>query len=932
MDTEETCQTPRRARSSLSAIVLLGGVLSFFFVSGACGLVYQVVWTRKLVLVLGATAHAVSTVLSVYFLGLGLGSAWGGRLADRTERHLVLYGLFEIIIGAWAVLFLLAAGPVESAAVPLLRLFQGTPLAGAALRALLSAALLFVPVFLMGATLPLLARFVNHERAVLGRRIGLLYSVNTFGAVVGCFLAGFVLLPAFGYMTTTLAGAAANLVIGFGAVVFGLLSRTRADNGVEAQVPPEDASGSAPARKIAAVAGLVGFAMLALEVVWTRLLVLVFLGTTYAYSAMLTTLLCGIAFGSLAVSFFVDRMGRRVALLGGIVALLGVACCFSLSWFASLPDRVLAFQRTGGQDWVRLVAGEFRLSFMVLFVPTFLSGMVFPLAVKALGGVRASLGRDVGRVYAANTIGGVLGAVAGGFLLLPLLGAHDSVLLLAAVLVAGGVYLMRACPETSARHRWAVLLLILAPLLVAAWASLPGDVSRALSVGYIPADHRVLFYREGVEGVVAVSEPEDETGGANRVLWINRVQATASIEKGVRMNRLQGVLPLLFDRDPRDVLFMCFGSGITAGTLALGDFSGIDAVEIAPDVLEAAPYFAVDNLNVLESPKVRFQIDDGRNFLLTAGREYDVITFEPMPPAVAGVSAFYTREYYELCLRRLRPGGLVSQWVPLHSLNPEIVRSLTYTFTTAFPEYCAFFVNADLFLIGSNQPLYLDYEKAKARLERPEVQQALADARLCDLEEVLASFVMSKAGVDAFCRGGRVMTDDRPWAEFEAPKVLHQSTVAESLALLEGLVENPARAMREDRLPPFEALAALERRHQSRKQDFAGLREYYGGLNIGPEAARQFLASLRIDPRNCNAQYYLQELIELQCPLWLRWREFEKVVSLLQEAAPFLGSVPPVHLYLARGYAGLENLDGARASYRRYLELGGAPQEDLAGL
>lgn len=929
---EESCPAPGRPGISLPSLMLMCGVLSFFFVSGACGLVYQVVWTRRLVLVLGATAHAVSAVLSVFFLGLGLGGAWGGRLADRTNRHLALYGIFEIVIGAWAVLFLLMAGSIETAVVPLLRVFHGTPVAGIALRAVLSAAMLFAPVFLMGATLPLLARLVNREKEVLGRRIGLLYGVNTLGAVAGCFLAGFVLLPTFGYMKTTQIGAAANLVIGLGAIALGFLFRPASAEPIDEDTPPANDSARAPARKIAGVIGLVGFAMLALEVIWTRLLVLVFLGTTYAYSAMLTTLLCGIALGSLAVSFLVDRLGRHVALLGGIVALLGVACCFSLSWFAALPDRVLALQRTGGHSWVRLIAGEFRLSFMVIFVPTFLSGMAFPLAVKALGGARARLGRDVGRLYAANTIGGVIGAVSGGFLLLPLLGAHDSVLLLAAVLVAGGVYLMRACPETSARQRWAVLLLILVPLLIAAWMSLPGDVSRALSVGYIPADHRVLFYREGVEGVVAVSEPEGETGGANRVLWINRVQATASIEKGVRMNRLQGVLPLLFDRDPRDVLFMCFGSGITAGTLALSDFNGIDAVEIAPDVLEAAPYFAVDNLNVLASPKVRFYIDDGRNFLLTADRDYDVITFEPMPPAIAGVSTFYTREYYDLCLDRLRPGGLVSQWVPLHSLNPEIVRSLTYTFTTVFPEYCAFFVNADLFLIGSNQPLHLDHEKAKARLERPEVQQALADARLCDVEEVLASFVLNKGGVDAFCRGGRLMTDDRPWAEFEAPKVVHVSTVAESLALLEGLLENPAHAMREDRLPSFEALAALERRHQSRRQDFAGLREYYGGINIGPEAARQFIASLRIDPHNCNAQYYLQELIELQCPLWLRWREFERVVSLLQEVAPFLSEEPSVHLYLARGYAGLENLDGARASYQRYLDLGGLPQEDLAAL
>ncbi len=933
----EAAERPEEGASTLSTIALLAGVLVFFFVSGACGLVYQVVWTRKLVLFLGTTAHAVSTVLSVFFLGLGLGGAWGGRLADRTSRHLVVYGAFEILIGAWTLLFLFATGPVETLAIPLLRVLQGWRAAGLVARALLAAALLFVPVFFMGATLPLLARFVSgagarpaddQDQGVLGRRIGLLYSVNTFGAVAGCFLAGFVLLPALGFLRATILAAIGNVLVGLGAVLLSFLFPRISEATREPDAASQEA-GDAPAIKIAGVVAIVGFAMLALEVIWTRLLVLVFLGTTYAYTAMLTTLLCGIALGSLAVSLFVDRIGRRVALLGGIVALLGVACCFSLSWFAALPDRVLALQRAGGLNWVRLMTGEFRLSFMVLFVPTFLSGMAFPLAVKAAAGARARVGRDVGRLYAANTIGGVLGAIAGGFLLLPLLGAHESTLLLAAVLVAGGVYLMRACPETTARQRWAAILVILAPLIVLAWAALPVDVTRALSVGYLPPDHRVIFHREGVEGVVIVSEPEDETAGADRVLWINRVQATASIEKGVRMNRLQGVLPLLFDRDPHTVLFMCFGSGITAGALALHDFEAIDAVEISPDVIEAAPCFAVDNLNVIENPRLRMHIDDGRNFLLTTDRRYDVITFEPMPLAVAGVSTFYTREYYALCRARLRPGGIVSQWVPLHSLNPEIVRSLIHTFTVEFREYCAFFVNADLFLIGSDQPLYLDYEKARDRLERPKVHETLADAGLCDVEEVFASFVLSKGGVDAFRQGGRTMTDDRPWAEFEAPKVVFQSTVAESLALLEAAVEHPTAQMRADRMPSFEALAAIERRHQSRRNDLAALQQYYGGLNIGAEAARLFLESLRMDPANCNARYYLRELIEVQCPLWLRWREHEKVVSLLQEIAPFLGDEPSVHLYLARGYLGMEKNDNARTSYQRYLELGGAPQEDL---
>lgn len=916
-------------RVSMSAVALVAAVFVFFFVSGACGLVYQVVWTRKLVLLFGTTAYAVSTVLTVFFLGLGLGSFWGGRFADRTGNPLRAYGVMEVAIGLWAIVLLYGLDTGEQAIAALLRAVHGARAAGIGLRALLALALMFLPVFLMGATLPLLARFVNRDARIMGARIGLLYSVNTFGAVCGCFLAGFFLIARLGYTNTTLATAAGNLIIGVAAILVSgvFAARFEAESGGTAGAERPVSARARPIGKIAVVFGIVGFCMLAFEVVWTRLLVLVFLGTTYAYTAMLTTLLCGIALGGMAAAAGVDRVRRHVGLLGGVVALLGVACLFTIGWLAQLPAHMQALQRTAGNDWAAFTRGTFRLSFMILILPTFISGMAFPIAVKAAGRLRAQVGRDVGRLYAANTIGGVAGAALGGFVLLPLLGSHETSLLLACILFAAGLYLLRACPDTPARTRWQVIGFLIVPLLAVAWYNLPVDVARVLNVGYIPPDHRVLDYREGVEGTVVVSEPEDETGGSNRVLWINRVQATASIEKGVRMNRLQGVLPLLFDRDARDVLFMCLGSGITAGTLALSDFDRIDAVEISPEVLETTALFAVDNLNVRHRGNVHFHIDDGRNYLLTTGARYDVITFEPMPMAIAGVSTFYTQEYYRLCLSRLRPGGIVSQWVPLHSLNLEVLRSLAHTFTSVFPEYCAFFVNADLFLIGSDKPLVLDYRAARTRLQEGALKEALAAASLCDENDVFACFVMGKDNVDRFAEGGRLMTDDRPWAEFEAPKLVYERHVVESLDLLRSLAESPVAYLRADSATMDER-HALELRHRARINDFEGLRHYYGGLNIGTEAARAFLGSLHIDAGDCNARYYLRELIEAQCPSLLRWREFDQVESLLGDAVLFLDDVPEVHLYRARAQAGLGHEEAAQASYRRYLDLGGVPDHN----
>jgi len=961
---------------------LLFAVLLFFFASGACGLLYQVVWTRKLVLLIGVTSHAVSAVLAIFFMGLALGSYWGGHLADRARSPLALYGWFEIAVGAWALLFLALVGGGEEVVVMLLRTVGGARWAAILLRQLLALVLLFLPVFLMGATLPLLARFVNETRAVQGLRIGALYTLNTLGAVTGCFFTGFLLLPSLGYTRATLVGALLNAAIGVLALVLarhaGRHTETARRNPPDDENLPEEGppvyalvEGSVarlfrivpvsehgdllivatdrpedeahleslsevlgrPVEPVAATADEIdlmlarhyapptpahaldrtrlylvlgaffvsGFCGLALEVLWTRLLTIVFLGTTYAYTTMLTTMLCGIALGSAAASAVVDRLRGRMAVLGTALLIAGVGCLLMLGWIAGMPAKLAEIQLNSGNDWAEVIRGKFLLAFMALFIPTFCLGVTFPLVVKLAAAGRDTLGRDVGRLYAVNTIGGVLGAMAGAYLLLPLLGTHRGIVLLAMLLVLAGAALILRCDGTRVPYKAALVLLGLV-CWATAWLRAPDDVNAALTAGYLPDDHRLIHYAEGTEATVAVSEPVDETEGTNRVLWINRVQATTSIEKGVKMNRLQGVLPLLFDREPRRVLFMCFGSGITAGTLALSDFDRIDAVEISPEVLDAAPLFERDNLGVLDRPNIRFHVDDGRNFLLTTRERYDLITFEPMPLALAGVSTFYTREYYQRCLDHLAPGGLVSQWVPLHSLNPQLVRELVATFTAVFPEHTAWFVNADLFLIGSNQPLHIDYEAARDRLEQPALRDALQAVGLCDPEEIITTFLMDRAGLDAYTDGARTMSDDRPWAEFTAPRLVYERRVPEAIRQIQPHAAKGLTLLAED--TPEDARARLDRRHEAHRNDLVGLQRYYGGMSIDERIADDFKASLAIDPGNCNAMYYLKEIVKAQAEARIDWEEYDKAIAALEGALPHLPGDPDLTALLQQARAG----------------------------
>lgn len=901
--------------------------LGFFFISGACGLLYQVVWTRKLVLLFGTAAYAVSTVLFIFFLGLGLGSLWGGRLAERVRRPLSLYGWFELGIGLWAVLFIVLIDRGEGIVAAALRYFAFSRWAAVSLRVLLALVFLIVPVTLMGATLPLLAKFVAAQRRVAGLRIGALYSLNTFGAVMGCCLTGFFLIAALGYTKTTWLGAAANAIIGLLALLLGRAMGPLRAPGKPVRLSAYEQEEPPPPLGVALVVttfAVSGCCALALEVLWTRLLTIVFVGTTYAFTTMLTSLLCGIAVGSAAASLIADRCRNPIFVFGLVETLAGLACLATLAVFARVPEIFGEMSRDAGYAWAALVRVKFLVSFLVLFGPTFLFGATFPLVVKAVAGFQGKMGQDVGTLYCANTCGGLIGALAGGFLFIPLLGTHRGILVLGLTVSAFGTVVAGYGMGRTRGLAVAAALVLLGLFAGQRFAS-GSDVGLILTQGEIPEHDTLLHYREGVEGTVAVSQEPQELVHGSRVLWINGVQATASIEKGVKMNRFQGALPLLFNREPREVLLMCFGSGITCGTLAQYPFDRIDAVEISHDVLEAAHWFAEDNLGVMQNSRVRFLVDDGRNFLLTTGNRYDFITFEPMPLALAGVSTFYTREYYELCSQRLTPGGLVSQWVPLHSLNLEVVRSLVATFLSVFSESCAWFINADLFLIGSDEPLRIDWPAALGRLNFPAVRDALGKVELDEPPELISYFFMGKRNLERFAAGGRIMTDDRPWAEFEAPKLIYERSVGKSLEALRQFFESPATMLRADGLAreDFEEIVAvLDRRHRAKQRDLEGIITYYGGMLVGdPEQA--FREALEIEPGDRTARYYLRDLARHRCELFIRWEEFDKAVEYLEKLVAVAPDEPLFQLLLGDVFYAQEQFSVALEHYTRHLVLGG---------
>jgi len=744
-------------------------LLALFFLSGACGLVYQVVWLRKLSLVFGTTTFAVSAVISSFMAGLGLGSYLSGRFLAHRGRALRLFGAMEVGVGLYA---LALPGLLSVAERSFTRAVSGLGLSvyGESLLKLgLSFLVLLLPTSLMGATLPLLAEHTVQRFGHLGTRVGRLYALNTLGAAAGCFAAGFAAIPLLGVMGTTWAAAALNFTVGAAALLLG--------RGV-AQAPPVEApadAGAAPRAlypestlRWAMVAFAVsGFAGLGFEVVWTRLITFIFAGTTYAFTTMLAVYLVGIAAGSLVFGRVADRSPDPLRLFGMLELAIGVSVLALAPLFPIAPARVAHLASALGGGWLAEVSAKFAVGAALLIVPTFLFGTTFPVVSRVAARSLAGLGATVGRLYAANVAGGIAGGVAAGFMLVPLIGTDHTLRTLCAALLMLGLILVAASPVATARAKVAAAVLALCG---AALGAITGrvDVSQAIHRGWLQPDERISFYREGAEATVMVAESPT----FKRIL-VNGMQATSTSLVGVSINRLQGVLPFLFERMPRRVLAICFGSGTTFGTVSEFPSATVDGVEIAPQVLQAASHFRRENYDVLRNPRFHVHLDDGRNFLLKSRERYDAITMEPMHPARTGVVNFYTRDFYALCRAHLEPGGVLSQWVPLSNLQPSDVRMLYRSFAESFPYVLVFLYGHDTFMVGSDQPLDLSAARFVGRMPSARLQQDLAALALDTPAHMLATFLMGREAMVRFAGAAPIVSDDRPLVEFTGPKSLN---------------------------------------------------------------------------------------------------------------------------------------------------------------
>lgn len=732
---------------------LLVALLVLFFLSGAAGLIYQVLWLRLLSLVFGVTVYAAATVLASFMSGLALGSWLAGRAGARLGDPVRAFAIIEVLIGLSA---LATPFALEAATVVYLALYEVAPGSLALLtlaRFLCSFLVLLVPTMLMGATLPLLSasRLVRGSR--FGTRAGLLYALNTAGALTGAMLTGYVLIGAIGMQRTFLLAASLNLVVGGLAFVLARYSPGEPIAVAEAPAPPPPRAGMAVGRDlrllVLAVMGVSGIASLALEIVWFRVLVQFLPATSYAFTTMLATVLGGIALGSALAAPVLRRERDWVWMLALVQIVTSVAVLASLT----------ALARSYAAGWG--TGGLTQASMLAILPAAVCMGLGFPIGLRlwtvqqqAVDPGQAEVARRVSILYSVNVMGAIAGALAGGFLLLPALGSRLSLIVLAGLYLGSGLVLVAA---HAARGRALMTAVAAVVLFVIGAQAVPDPFDATLRRRH-GLTEQIIWREEGLQTSVSVHRRPIN----NRVLYLDGLHQANDTAEMVRLHRLIGLLPMALHPSPRRALVIGLGGGATPGAVSQHAGTEVDVVELSGSVVRGAAYFGHVNYEVLDRPNVRLHVDDGRNYLLLARQRFDVITADIIQPVHAGAGNLYSREYFALVREALEDDGLVLQWI---GHRPETQYKLIMrTFLDVFPE-ATLWMNGTL-MVGARGPLTVAPDLVERKREDDRTRGAFDDVGLDSTATLLSWYTAGPEEMRSFVGTGIVLSDDRPLVEY----------------------------------------------------------------------------------------------------------------------------------------------------------------------
>ena len=710
-----------------------------------------------------------------------MGSFFGGKIIDRAFNPLAAYAILEAGIGIYCLL----VPSLIDLAFPLFQwiyLHLGDSYTQASLvRFLVCCALLIIPATFMGATLPVLSKFVSRDENYIGKDVGTLYSINTFGAVFGAWASAFILMRLLGVLTTI--GVAAAVNIGIAAIIYFVFRPPLKERFEYSEPASQEAAGPLKIRELLILLSFAvsGLAALVYQVAWTRILSLLLGSSVYAFSLILTVFILGLALGTVTASRLLFKLNDLIKTYGLIQIIIGFSSLSALPYFGRIPFANRWVYENWGQQFDFIQGTNFLIIFGLLFLPTFFMGTQFPVVIKIMATKLETVGQNVGRAYACNTVGTIIGSFLAGFVLIPLLGLQTTIMGVVFLNLLLGACLLLFGSQLGFNWKMYFLPAVFIIFVLAAKSIEPWDKSVISSGSFMPyriedlkeaelKKNKILFFKEGMHTTVTT----ELSVSGNIFLRVNG-KTDASLALDMRTQLLSGYLPMLFHRNPKSALVIGQGSGITLGAVEQFPVEEISLVEISPAVIEGSRFFDPFNHNALSDQRLTVRLEDGRNHIALSNKTYDVIVSEPSNPWISGVGALFTVDFFELLQKRLNPGGIACIWVHTN-MSPESFKSIIRSFTEKFSYVTMWesIAGDDYLLIGSEAEYNLSFERAQKYLENEITGKDFARIGIRNVPDMMSLMIMSRERLVEFSKNAPLHTDDNSLLEFNAPEYVYK--------------------------------------------------------------------------------------------------------------------------------------------------------------
>lgn len=806
-------------------------LLLFFFLSGACGLIYEIVWTKLLTLVIGSTTYSITTVLVAFMGGLALGSYLGGRFIDKRGDPLLAYGILEGLIGIYCLLVPFLINLTEPAFGWFYnRYYTDQFYLFSLARFAICTFILLLPTTMMGATLPILSKYYVKRKKEFGWNVGRLFAVNTLGAVIGSFSAGFLFLPTFGKWKTIVLSASANLLIAFVVIVYRFIKGREDSSSVsEWQVKEEEIKrtngevtsfeiGKAVVYSALFAYAVNGFSGMAYQITWTRAFTLSFGSSTYSFSAIVTVFILGLAVGSAYCARMVDRLKNPIAYFGWVQIAIGYLASGVAVLLGRLPLWMIkpSFEYEG--DYFKLLAIKFVIVFIFIILPTFLMGMAFPLAVKIVSMGKTGVGKPVGLAYGWNTVGAILGSFCAGFFLIPVVGIEKTIFVAnIANWVAGALLLFVGFSIVAKLPKKAIMPLVPAVVGIVGVFFLPSWDPYILNAGpfvyasnymqkkletgesldELVREDEIIYYEEGVDINVSVHS----LGKSNvRFLRVNG-KTDASTGGDMVTQELVGHIPMMLygGSEPR-VLVIGLASGVTVGSVTRYPIKQVDVVEISEAVVRASKFFSDANYDVLKNERVNLIIGDGRNHLKLSDKKYDVIISQPTNPWIAGLASLFTVEYFQSAFEHMNDGGVFCCWVQAYNMRPKEFGILIKSFLEVFPNASMWesIPGADYIIVGFKDKYNPRYDLIVQKFTQEGVKKDLERIEVMEPAQFASRYFIGSKSLFFLTENFEVHTDNLLQLEYRCPKYLGQNTYEDLYSEILRYEESPLKGFLAD--------------------------------------------------------------------------------------------------------------------------------------